>query len=265
MEGWIKLYRQIRENWIWSDPVKFKWWCDILLQVNHDEKIVKVNIGLKNIECGRGQSVMSLQNWAERWNVSKGCARHFLTLLQNDGMIKIENVTKSTRITVCNYDFYNQVTHARETHGERMVNAPETHGDPNKNVKNVKNDNNDKKEESEKIPALPKPDIINSIIQEFKTVFPEYVITTPGKERKMAGNLLEIFKKQYPDLNSDEMLKSLRAHFEACKNIPDSWLRDNMSLATMVSKYNPISKILKNEGNSGDNKRGIKPSNRDWD
>jgi hypothetical protein len=81
----------------------------------------------------------------------------------------------------------------------------------------------------------------------------------------MAGNLLEIFKKQYPDLNSDEMLKSLRAHFEACKNIPDSWLRDNMSLATMVSKYNPISKILKNEGNSGDNKRGIKPSNRDWD
>jgi len=145
-KGWIRLHRKMRENWIWSDPVKFKWWCDILLQVNHDEKIVKVNIGLQNIDCGRGQSIMSLQNWAERWNVSKGCARAYLGLLCKENMITMESVTKSTRITVCNYDFYNPLTHALKTHGERIENALKTHGDPNKKeeegrrmIKNEKN------------------------------------------------------------------------------------------------------------------------------
>lgn len=138
-DGWISLHRKIRDNWIWKDPVKLKWWMDILLQVNHDEKIVKVNIGLKNIDCGRGQSVMSLQNWAKRWNVSKGCARAYLGLLQKEKMIVMENVTKSTRITVCHFDSYNKPAHALKTHEKRIENALKTHGDPNNNDNNDNN------------------------------------------------------------------------------------------------------------------------------
>ena len=42
-EGWIKLYRSIRKNWIWEDSQKLKCWLDILLQANHQDK--KILIG----------------------------------------------------------------------------------------------------------------------------------------------------------------------------------------------------------------------------
>ena len=121
MEGWIMLHRKITEHWIWNDPIKLKWWLDILLFVNHEDK--KVNIGVKLIECKRGQSVMSLQNWAKRWNVSKSAARNFLELLQKDKMINIENISISTRITVCSYDDYQQSAHTSKTDGKRMENG----------------------------------------------------------------------------------------------------------------------------------------------
>ena len=121
--GWVKLHRSIQDHWIWKDPLKLKWWIDIIMVVNHADS--KVNLGLKIIECKRGQSVMSLSGWAKRWGVSKSMVRNFFNLLENDGMIIQENVTKSTRITVCNYDSYQDVAHARKTHE-----------DPNKNDKN---------------------------------------------------------------------------------------------------------------------------------
>jgi len=94
--GWIKLHRSIQDHWIWQDPLKLKWWLDIIMEVNHADN--KVNLGLKIIECKRGQSVISLSGWAKRWGVSKSMVRNFFNLLENDGMITQENVTKSTRI-----------------------------------------------------------------------------------------------------------------------------------------------------------------------
>lgn len=124
--GWIKLHRSIQDHWIWQDPLKLKWWLDIIMEVNHADN--KVNLGLKIIECKRGQSVISLSGWAKRWGVSKSMVRNFFNLLENDGMITQENVTKSTRITVCNYDNYQDAAHARKTHE-----------DPNKNDNNYNN------------------------------------------------------------------------------------------------------------------------------
>jgi len=154
-KGWICLHRKIRDHWLWNDPVKLKWWLDILLQVNHDKKTVKVNIGLQIIECGRGQTIMSLRNWSERWNISKDSARHFLTLLQDDGMIKMENVKKSTRITVCNYGSYNKPAHARETDERQTRDRRETDGHPNNNdnkdLITINNENKDLDENKLKI------------------------------------------------------------------------------------------------------------------
>jgi len=142
MIGWIKLHRSITEHWVFQDAEKFKRWIDILLLANHEG--VKVNIGNDIFECNRGQSIRSLQSWAERWKCSKGAARNFLELLEKDEMVTLENLTKTTRLTICNYDSYQDVTHAPKTHGERTVNASKTHGDPNKN------DNNENNEKEEK-------------------------------------------------------------------------------------------------------------------
>jgi hypothetical protein len=148
MLGWIKLHRSIADHWVFQDAEKLKRWIDILLLVNHEG--AKVNIGNDLFECNRGQSIRSLQSWAERWKCSKGAARNFLELLEKDQMITLENLTKTTRLTVCKYDTYQDVAHAPKTHGERTVNAPKTHGDLNKKDNN-KNNNKELKEIKEDI------------------------------------------------------------------------------------------------------------------
>jgi hypothetical protein len=95
-------------------------------------------------------------------------------------------------------------------------------------------------------PSLPKLDFIDLVIQEFLEVFTEYTIVSKGKERNLAGQLLGLWKKQNLDLDSDEVLKSLRGYFERCKNIPDDWHRNKMSMGHMVCNYNEINNILKN-------------------
>jgi len=121
MDGWIKLHRKITEHWIWKDPVKFQWWIDMLLMANHAD--VKVNIGLELYECKRGQSVLSLKSWGERWRVSKDTVRNFFVLLAKDNMIISENLQKSTRVTICNYDIYQSDLHVKQTQSKRRANA----------------------------------------------------------------------------------------------------------------------------------------------
>lgn len=128
--GWIKLHRQIREHWIWEDANKLKWWFDIVLTVNNAP--AKVNIGYEIFECNRGESLLSIGSWAERWKVSKDTARNFLTLLEKDNMISRVSLGKTTRLTVCNFDTYNECLHVNSSMPVRDANT-------NKNDKNDKN------------------------------------------------------------------------------------------------------------------------------
>jgi len=100
------------------------------------------------------------------------------------------------------------------------------------------------KKGGDKSPSSFQKDFIEQIIEEFQSVFIGYIVTSPGKEKFSAAKLLSVFKAQYPDLPSDEMLKKLRSYFEKCNNIGDKWYRANMSLSLMVSKYNEINNLL---------------------
>jgi len=136
---WISLNRSIKGHWIWDDPLKFRCWVDILMTVNH--KFAKINIGMQLMDCKRGQSVMSLTNWAQRWGVSKDWARNFLNLLEKDGMILHENMIKTTRITVCNYDVYQNNLHDEPTLSNRNENAEPTQSHTNNKVNKENNVN----------------------------------------------------------------------------------------------------------------------------
>jgi len=138
--GWIKIFRSVRDHWIWKDPVKFKWWIDILLEVNHSKKTVAIGYNL--FDCERGECIMSLKNWSERWNVSKTVVNNFLKMLEKDSMILIKSETVTTRITVCNYDTYQQSENGNKTQQKRNRNATETQ---QSTTKELKNDNNEKK------------------------------------------------------------------------------------------------------------------------
>jgi hypothetical protein len=142
MNGWIKLERSLLNHWIFQDSVKFRIWIGLLLIVNHSDQ--KVNIGLNIYDCKRGQSVMSLLSWANTFKVSKDYIRNFFKLLEKDGMITIENIKISTRITICNYDTYQDTPNPNPTTNKHKPNANQTQSHPNKNDKNDNNENNEK-------------------------------------------------------------------------------------------------------------------------
>ena len=114
MEGWIKLHRKIIEHWIFSNPHYFRAWVIMLFTVNYEPKKVLISGNL--IDCDRGQSVLSLESWVDLFGVSKKSGswtfqkvRTFFDLLEQDGMITKENMIKTTRITICNYNTYQEV------------------------------------------------------------------------------------------------------------------------------------------------------------
>lgn len=102
--GFVFIHRTLQDHWVWQDSNKLKWWLDILLTVNTEDK--KIQLGKEFFICKRGQSLLSIESWAKRWKTSKDTARNFLVLLEKDAMVLRVSVGKSTRLTVCNYDTY---------------------------------------------------------------------------------------------------------------------------------------------------------------
>lgn len=168
-EGWICLHRQITENWIWQDAEKLKWWIDILLSVNHDDK--KVLIGNTIVDCKAGQSVMSLSTWAARWNTNKSRIRRFLKMLKSDSMIDTESVGKSTRITVCNYAYYQGMRHDDDTKMKRKRNESDTMAYPNNNDNNITIKENRKKRPSLSLTIDERKDFLIEQMKPYRDIY----------------------------------------------------------------------------------------------
>lgn len=105
--GWVSIHRKIQDHWLYEKKrprTKYEAWLDILFDVNHEDQ--KVLIREKLIQCKRGQSIKSLDTWAKQWKWDKTKVRRFFVLLQNDNMIVSESYQATTRISVINYNSY---------------------------------------------------------------------------------------------------------------------------------------------------------------
>lgn len=92
---------------------EFEAWIDLLIEVNYTEK--QVPIGNQTILCKRAESINSLNTWAQKWNWNKSKVSRFFKKLSKMNQIRIENVQKTTRITICNYDKYQGGRNDNET------------------------------------------------------------------------------------------------------------------------------------------------------
>lgn len=143
-DGWAAIHRRICDNWIWTDKPfsKGQAWIDMLLMVNWKEE--RVVIGNTVYTCARGESLRSLDTWAHRWGWSKSAVRRFFRTLESDNMIRTKNETQTTRVTICNYESYQEVRNGSETEVKRNRNASETHLTPieQRNKENKENNIN---------------------------------------------------------------------------------------------------------------------------
>lgn len=113
MAGWIKVHRDITRHWIFQDAEKFKWWMDLLIMASYEDD--KLLIGDSLVSLKRGQLNISLSFLATRWGRSKEKILNFLKLLESDRMIERRSDRKSTTITICNYESYQDVEQVTPT------------------------------------------------------------------------------------------------------------------------------------------------------
>jgi hypothetical protein len=104
--GWIKIYRSVQTHWLWDDSRYLKAWITLLMVVNYEEK--KVLIDKVKYVCKRGQSMLSLDSWVKEFGDgwTKDKVRTFLRLLKEDGMITTTALRRTTLLTVCKYEEY---------------------------------------------------------------------------------------------------------------------------------------------------------------
>ena len=221
MEGWIKIHRQIQKHWIWNNAEYLKAWIAILMSVNHDSK--KVLIHGELFDCDRGQSLMSLQNWVKvfgkNWTIRK--VRTFFTLLENDAMICTKGMRKTTCLTVCNYDSYQEQRQANDTQTTSKRQANDKQTTTNKNDKNYKNEKNYKEED------IFISDEIKKLKEDFER-FNNWLDTETTFIRKIKTQMTEeqfikLKKKYNPNQIKDTVLR-LENYKEATKRYTSVYL-----------------------------------------
>lgn len=183
MGGWIKIYQTIREHWIWERPRYLKWWLDLLMLAEWEDK--KKSFGSTVFVIKRGQLAASVSYLRQRWQYidddeakrtpSPRTILNFLSMLEKDGMIVKDTSVlpnRITLITICNYNNYQYVPALSDTIRNNTLdntddNTHDTTCDTEyKNNKNIKDNREGKSGKSEKRFSPPSIEEVDSYIRE---------------------------------------------------------------------------------------------------
>ncbi|EKJ0250700.1 DnaD domain-containing protein [Listeria monocytogenes] len=124
--GWIKIYRSLQEHWIWENEKYLKWWLDLLLLANHQDRDILINGELITIK--RGQKHTSELWLSNRWNADRKQVRKFLELLKKNDMITItKSRQKGTTYEISNYNYFQGISEEiRTTKGTTIDTTEDT-------------------------------------------------------------------------------------------------------------------------------------------
>lgn len=103
-KGYIKIYRDIWDHWVWSDGEVLKAWIDLIMMANHEDR--KIYFNGKVVIVKRGSFITSIRKLAKRWEWSRNRVMHLLDMLERDSMITTKRDTQKTLVTIENYGFY---------------------------------------------------------------------------------------------------------------------------------------------------------------
>ena len=143
MDGWIKLYRQIRQ-WRWySDSNVKSLFIHCLLLAN-------VNDGhWHEYDIKQGSFITSLGALSAELGMSMQQIRTALKKLQSSGEIVLKSTNKNTLITICNWASYQgQNEGEQQTNNKQITNEQQTNNKQITTNKNNKERKKDKEEEN---------------------------------------------------------------------------------------------------------------------
>lgn len=124
--GFIKVYRSILDNILWDKKKKsmFEAWIYILLKANWQD--AKVNVGFEIVQIKRGEFLTSQDQLSKIFRWDRSTVRKFLYMIQRDNMCVLHTTKKYTKITVCNYESYQEVS-PRAQHQNNIKATSEQH------------------------------------------------------------------------------------------------------------------------------------------
>lgn len=105
--GFIKLHRQIQDNWLWKSDEPFdkrSAWIDLILMANWEESTHLINGQL--VKQRRGEVLTSIGYLAKRWKWSMNKVRRFVEQLTAEGMVRANGTTYGTSLTIEKYAFF---------------------------------------------------------------------------------------------------------------------------------------------------------------
>lgn len=105
-KGYIKLYRDIRDHWLWSDKPfsRGQAWLDLIMRANREDRTIMFNS--TKITVKRGEILTSYTQLADAWGWSRGKVRRFIKILISDNMITQNRHSNGTVFYIDKYRVY---------------------------------------------------------------------------------------------------------------------------------------------------------------
>ena len=145
-KGWIKLYRQIQDNMLWTESEPFdrrSAWIDLIMMANVQNKEIMYRGQVIRIK--RGQVYTSIRKLAARWHWSRDKVNRFIKTLMKAHMVEHDTrTTNATLLTIVKYsDFQNRADSNKDSNKS-------THKDSDKDTdKSLLKKNKNEKENKE--------------------------------------------------------------------------------------------------------------------
>lgn len=104
MPGFIFLYRDIANHWVWHDGKLAHRWMDLLIQASWENNTVY--FGGSRVNLRRGQLVTTTRLLMSRWRTNARMVLKVLNIFEEEKMIRCKKNKEMTLISVCNFDVY---------------------------------------------------------------------------------------------------------------------------------------------------------------
>lgn len=140
--GWIKLYRKMRQSFVWTDANQLKLWLLLLMKASHEPKRFLFNgqeVMLNSGEMVTGRNALTFefnQGVKPEQVVNSSFVWRTLKKFEQYEMVHISSTARYSVISIVNWGEYQQseqVPNSSRTSTEQLT-------DTNKNLKNLKND-----------------------------------------------------------------------------------------------------------------------------
>lgn len=220
-KGFIALYRNILDHWLWDDKPfsRGQAWIDLLLTVNHADKKIMFNGELTTIK--RGQTITSIRQLCDRWGWSNNKVTRFLKMLESEQMLTRKSDSKKTVLTIDNYSSWQDQenkkrqqsdTEAFQKHNRSISEATQKHFKSTQTTM-INNENNDKQCKTMKNKLC--PELETSSRQNTNHALFIELSLNDGSLFEVSDSDVQEWSKIYPAVDIKQELRKMKGWLDA--------------------------------------------------